>query len=167
LAGALVGACSGLMQGLFDPQRAMLLARIAAGTVLILVGVGILFKWHPLAGVESLGGRLWRRVAPLARAIPAGGLGGSVLLGLLWGWLPCGFVYSMLMFAALRGGAFQSAVLMLCFGLGTAPALFGLGMVSAQGARLGWARGLNTAAGWLLLVFGAMTIVTPWHPAVP
>jgi len=32
---------------------------------------------------------------PLARAIPAQGVAG-VLLGMLWGWLPCGFIYSML-----------------------------------------------------------------------
>ena len=105
----------------------MLIARSLAGLVLIGVGTGVLFKWRPLAGLERLGGRLWRHVAPLARAIPARGLTGAVLLGMLWGWLPCGFVYSMLIFAALKGGALQGAAMMLCFGLGTAPAVLGAG----------------------------------------
>jgi uncharacterized protein len=84
---------------------------------------------------------------------------------MLWGWLPCGFIYSMLIFAALEGGALQSAAMMLFFGLGTAPAVFGAGMLGAQFGRLTLARGLYTAAGWLLLVFGALTIYGPLNPA--
>ena len=53
------------------------------------------------------------------------------------GWLPCGFVYSILMFAALCGGAAPAAALMLCFGLGTVPAVFGAGLLSARLGRVG------------------------------
>jgi len=165
LAGAVVGAFSGLLQGMFDLDRVALIARILAGLVLVSVGIGVLFKWRPLAILERLGGRLWRHVAPLARIIPPQGVAGSLLLGMLWGWLPCGFIYSMLLFAALKGGALQSAAMMLFFGLGTAPAVFGAGMLSAQVGRLSMARGLHTAAGWLLLVFGALTIYGPLNPA--
>lgn len=167
LAGALVGAFGSVMQGFVDPERAMLVARCAAGLVLISVGTGIVFQWRPLAVLERLGGGLWRRIAPLARAIPPGGISGSLLLGLLWGWLPCGFVYSMLIFAALKGGVIQAAALMLFFGLGTVPALLGWGMVSTHAARLGWLRGLHTTAGWLVMVFGAMTILSPLGHARP
>ncbi len=165
LAGAIVGAFSGLMQGMFDVHHVALIARVLAGLVLICVGIGVLFKWRPLAILERLGGRLWRHMAPLARLIPPQGVAGSLLLGMLWGWLPCGFIYSMLIFAALKGGALQSAAMMLFFGLGTAPAVFGAGMLSAQFGRLTLARGMYTAAGWLLLVFGALTIYGPLNPA--
>jgi hypothetical protein len=165
LAGALVGAFSGLMQGMFDLDRAALIARILAGLVLVSVGTGVLFKWRPLAVLEQLGGRLWHHMAPLARLIPRQGAAGSLLLGMLWGWLPCGFVYSMLIFAALKGGALQSAAMMLFFGLGTAPAVFGAGILSAQFGRLSVARGLHTAAGWVLVAFGALTIIGPLNPA--
>jgi len=164
LAGVAVGVFSGAMQGVFNLDKVALIARIMAGVVLIAVGAGVLFKWRPLAGLERLGGRLWRHLAPLARAIPPGGIGGSLLLGMLWGWLPCGFVYSMLVFAALKGGALQAGAMMLCFGLGTAPAVFGAGVLSAQVGRATMARGLNAVAGWLLLAFGALTIVGPLHP---
>jgi len=164
LIGAAVGVFSGAMQGMFNLDRVALIARLMAGAVLIGVGAGVLFKWRPLAGLERLGGRLWRHLAPLARTIPPGGVGGSLLLGMLWGWLPCGFVYSMLAFAALKGGALQAAAMMLCFGLGTAPAVFGAGVLSAQIGRATLARGLNTVAGWLLLVFGALTIAGPLYP---
>ena len=85
----------------------------------------------------------------------------QLLLGMLWGWLPCGFIYSMLIFAALAGSAAQAAAMMLCFGLGTAPAVFGASMLSAQLGRVTVARGLNKVAGWLLLVFGALTLLGP------
>ena len=164
LAGAAVGVFSGAMQSMFDLDRVALIARIMAGGVLIAVGAGVLFKRRPLAGLERLGGRLWRHLAPLARVIPPAGIGGSLLLGMLWGWLPCGFVYSMLVFAALKGGALQAGAMMLFFGLGTAPAVFGAGVLSAQAGRVAMARGLHTVSGWLLLAFGALTIVGPLYP---
>ena len=55
--------------------------------------------------------------------------------------------------------------MMLFFGLGTTPAVFGAGMLSAQFGRFSVARGLHTVAGWLLLAFGALTIVGPLNPA--
>jgi sulfite exporter TauE/SafE len=165
LAGAIVGAFSELMQGMFELNRVALIARILAGLVLVSVGTGVLFKWRPLAILERLGGRLWRHMAPLARLIPPQGVAGSLLLGMLWGWLPCGFIYSMLIFAALKGGALQSAAMMLFFGLGTAPAVFGAGMLGAQFGRFSVVRGLHTVAGWLLLAFGALTIYGPLSPA--
>jgi sulfite exporter TauE/SafE len=84
---------------------------------------------------------------------------------MLWGWLPCGFIYSMLIFAALQGGALHSGAMMLFFGLGTAPAVFGAGMLSARFGRFSLGRGLHTAAGWLLLLFGALTIHGPLNLA--
>lgn len=164
-AGAIVGALSGSVQGVLGGDAVALTARVLAGGVLVAVGVSVLFKWRPLAALERLGGRLWRVLAPLARAIPPNGVGSAVLLGALWGWLPCGFVYSMLIFAALQGGAGSGAALLLLFGLGTAPAVFGAGILSAQIGRWSMARGLHQAAGSLLLAFGVMTMLGPLHHA--
>jgi uncharacterized protein len=161
LAGAIVGACGGQLQAMFDLDRIALAARILAGLVLISVATGILFSWRPLSGLERLGGRLWSHIVPVARKLPTTGLTGSVLLGMLWGWLPCGFVYSMLIFAALAGSAAQAAAMMLCFGLGTAPAVLGASLLSAQLWRVTIARGLHNVAGWLLLAFGALTLLGP------
>jgi sulfite exporter TauE/SafE len=161
LAGAVVGASGSLLQEMFDFDRLAVAARILAGLVLISIAIGVLINWRPLSRLERLGGRLWSRIAPLARRLPPTGLGGSVLLGMLWGWLPCGFVYSMLIFAALAGSARQAAAMMLCFGLGTVPAVFGASILSAQLWRVTVARGLHKVAGWLLLAFGALTALGP------
>lgn len=45
-------------------------------------------------------------------------------LGLLLGWLPCGFVYALALTAAQSGTAVLGALTMFAFGLGTVPALF-------------------------------------------
>jgi sulfite exporter TauE/SafE len=164
LAGAIVGASGGFLSAMFDLERLAVIARIMAGLLLVAVALNTLLRWRPLARLERLGGRLWSRLAPLARKLPSHGLLGSLLLGMLWGWLPCGFVYSMLMFAALSGGAVQGAAMMLCFGLGTAPAVLGAGMLSARLGRVSIAYGLNRAAGWLLLIFGIVTALAPFGP---
>ncbi len=161
VAGALVGGFGGLLQTVFDFDRISLIARFLAGAVLVMAALGVLFKWRPLSRLELLGGRFWSRVAPLARAIPAAGLRGSLLLGMVWGWLPCGLIYSMLLVAALAGGVWQGAATMLCFGLGTVPAVLSAGLLGGQAWRVTMARGLNLAAGLLLMLFGLLTMLGP------
>jgi uncharacterized protein len=161
IAGALVGAFGGVLQAAFDFGRVALIARILAGLILIAAAIGVLFKWRPLGRLELLGGRLWNHIAPLARAVPADGLRGSLLLGMIWGWLPCGLVYSMLLVAALAGSALMGAATMVSFGVGTAPAVLAAGLLSGQVWRVAMARGLNFAAGSLLLVFGLVTMLGP------
>lgn len=161
IAGALVGAFGGVLQAAFDFDRVAIASRVLAGIVLVLAAIGVLFKYRPLSRLELLGGRVWNFVAPVARAIPATGLRGSLLLGMIWGWLPCGLIYSMLLVAALAGGALRGAATMLSFGAGTAPAVLAAGLLGGQAWRVAMARGLNLAAGSLLLVFGLATMLGP------
>lgn len=53
--------------------------------------------------------------------------------GLLWGWLPCGLVYSARFAAAVAGGAMRGSATVIAFGLATMPAMLGL---SYAGSRL-------------------------------
>lgn len=162
LAGALGGSLIGAVPALFEFQPLGLVLRSLAGLVLIGAAIGVLFTWRPLARIEQLGGRLWRHITPLTRSIPADRIAGSFLLGMLWGWLPCGMVYSMVLVAALSGTAAKGAATMLCFGLGTLPAVLSAGLASAQLLRLNAGRRLNTVFGALLLVLGIVTVVAPW-----
>jgi sulfite exporter TauE/SafE len=162
IAGAVVGSFGGVLQAAFDADRVILIARVTAGLVLVVAAIGVLFKRHPFSRLELLGGRLWTRVAPIARAIPTTGLSGSLTLGMLWGWLPCGLVYSMLLVAALGGTALHGAATMFCFGTGTAPAVLAAGVLGGQAWRVTMAKGLNLAAGSLLLVFGLLTMLGPF-----
>jgi len=167
VAGALVGSFGGVLQANFDVDKASLIARSLAGLVLILAAVGVLSRWRPLSRLEHLGARLWKHLAPVARAIPSHGLRSSLLLGMLWGWLPCGLVYSMLLVAALGGGPLMGAATMLCFGLGTAPAVVATGLLGGQVWRTAATRRLNLAAGSMLLIFGLVTMLAPLSGYAP
>ncbi len=162
LAGALAGSLMAMAEALIDVDALARVVRSLAGLVLIGVAIGVLFKWRPLARLEQLGGRLWRHLAPLSRDIPTHRLRGSFLIGMLWGWLPCGMVYSMLLVAALAGSPARGAATMLCFGLGTLPAVLAAGLASAQVLRLGAGRRLHLVVGSLLLVFGLLTLIAPF-----
>lgn len=162
LAGALGGSVIRMVPTLVAFQPLGIALRALAGLVLMGAAMGILFKWRPLARIERFGGWLWRHIAPLSRNLPADRFSGSFLLGMLWGWLPCGMVYSMLLVAALAGTPAKGAATMLCFGLGTLPAILSAGFASVQIIGLSAGRRLNAVVGSLLLVLGIMTAIAPW-----
>jgi len=162
LAGALAGLIAtsggGLIGGWLDLRSIALGARLASGLVLLAIAVTLLTRWRPLGRVERLGGRLWRHLAPLARHLPAEGPGRALLLGGLWGFMPCGFVYTLLLFAALRGSALAAALTLAAFGLGTLPALLGSSLLAARVPFLARRLGSPRLAGWALLGCGVWTL---------
>jgi sulfite exporter TauE/SafE len=161
MAGALVGTLGASLLTAFDIARLANIMRLLAGVVLMAAAIGILSAWRPLAPLERLGGRLWTHIAPLARRVSATSTGGSLALGMLWGFLPCGMVYSMLLVATLAGSTAQGAATMLCFGLGTAPAMLAAGLMSATILRLRAGPRLNAVGGSLLLICGLLTLLAP------
>jgi sulfite exporter TauE/SafE len=159
MAGALAG---GIGQGAYALAR---LPALQAGgywmanLMLAMLGLYLMDAWRGLARLEQGGQLLWRHVAPLLRhVLPRHGAGPGRMLaaGALWGWLPCGMVYSVLATAMLSGSAFDGALVMLAFGLGTLPMLLGLGLLGARlRAQLG-VRGVRLACGALVLGFGLL-----------
>ena len=98
--------------------------KIFAGIFLILLGlyIGQWLMW--LTKVEFIGKRLWKILSPISKKlIPIDTVKKSLLLGMLWGWLPCGLVYSTLTWSLASGNAVNGALIMTFFGLGTLPAL--------------------------------------------
>jgi sulfite exporter TauE/SafE len=162
----IIGAVAGLLGQRFaawvDVPTWSAVARIATGLMLLLIGLQIAFHLRLLAPIERGGARVWARLAPVARRfIPVRGPHHALALGLLWGWLPCGLVYSVVLLAMLAGDPLRSALLMGAFGLGTLPAMTAVTLSSAQ---LGWSapRGpLRRLAGIALVIFGAWTAAMP------
>ena len=98
------------------------------------MGLYLMGVTRVLAFVERAGQGLWRRIQPLTRRfLPVRRAAQAFPLGLLWGWLPCGMVYSALAVALTSGSAWHGAGLMLAFGLGTLPTLL---LASLMAARL-------------------------------
>lgn len=158
LAGAVVGALGGVLMQAMNIKDWTRWLRVAAGVVMILLGLQLMFGWRLLAPVERAGARLWQCLAPLSKRLPDAGWPQALLLGALWGWLPCGLVYSMLLLGVLGGSAAHGASLMLAFGVGTLPAMFSATLLSAQLQRVLTLKGWRVAAGMLMMLFGSWTI---------
>ena len=136
--------------------------RVAAAVLLIVMGLYLAGWWSGLTRIEALGRGLWRYIQPVAnRLLPVSTLPRALLLGGLWGWLPCGLVYSTLLWAASQGNALHSALLMLAFGLGTWPVLLATGLAAERSTALLRKRGVRTAGGLLVIAFGIWTLPGP------
>jgi sulfite exporter TauE/SafE len=118
LAGALCGLFGGLLLGAMDVVGMTQWLRVAAGILLMLLGLQLALGWRLLTPIEKAGAYVWRRIAPLAQHLP-GGVAQPLLMGMLWGWLPCGLVYSMLLLGALGSSASHGALIMVAFGAGS------------------------------------------------
>ena len=118
--------------------------------------------WSGLTRVEAIGRGLWRHIQPFAsRLMPVKSVPRALLLGALWGWLPCGLVYSTLLWAASQGSATESALLMLAFGLGTWPVLLATGLAAERLMALLRKRGVRIAGGVTVILFGLWTLPGP------
>ena len=142
----LVGAAAFLSDTLYPLQTGLY---VLAQVVLIMLGLYLAGLSQAVLWLAKAGGGLWRRVQPLlGRIMPIRNHGQALVAGMLWGWLPCGQVYSVLVSALAAGSSGKGALFLLAFGLGTLPNLL----------LMGWAaeslRGLVRQP-WLRKVAGA------------
>ncbi|WP_406827972.1 sulfite exporter TauE/SafE family protein [Microbulbifer sp. ARAS458-1] len=133
--------------------------RVVAGLMLIAMALYLANWWRGLVWLERGGAVLWRSVQPLSRRLlPVQSTPQALALGALWGWLPCGLVYSALTYALAQGSASQAALAMLAFGLGTAPAVLATGVAAARLRTLVQRPGVRLSMASLVLVFGVWTL---------
>lgn len=160
LAGAIVGLAGAGLFGTLPAAGARVAAQAVAGGFMVALGL-YLGGWRgPLGLVERSGARLWRHVEPLGRRLlPVRHPGQALLLGLLWGWLPCGMVYAALAWTLAAGSAGAGAVLMLAFGAGTLPMMLATGGAAQALGRTVRASWLRRSAGTLVLALGAGSLV--------
>ncbi|HSX88389.1 MAG TPA: sulfite exporter TauE/SafE family protein [Pseudomonas sp.] len=159
-------AAAGLLLGLagwaLNNSPAAMVLRIIAALLLIAMGLYLAGWWSGLTRIEALGRGLWRYIQPLTRRfMPVTNWPRALILGGLWGWLPCGLVYSTLLWASSQGNALDSAALMLAFGLGTLPVLLATGMAAERLSALLRERGVRMAGGILVILFGLWTLPGP------
>ncbi len=156
LAGAL-GASSFFLSHVLPIEKALY---GLANLMLVLLGLYLagLSQW--VTHIEGLGQRVWRTMQPLGkRFLPVKTLPQSFGLGLVWGWLPCGLVYSVLVAAMASASAMQGALLMLCFGLGTLPTLLLMGLSAVrlkQYLQMPW---LRRTCGLVVAGFGLVGLL--------
>lgn len=153
-----LGSVGLLLNGMLPVQLALY---VAANLMLIALGLHLAGMTRFLSRFESLGAALWRVVSPLGkRLMPANTIGRAYRLGLIWGWLPCGLVYSVLATAIFTGDAVAGAAIMLAFGLGTLPNLMLAGLFWRKLRDVTARPHVREAAGALVLLLGVVGLAS-------
>lgn len=136
--------------------------------MVLLIGLRFLLDWRGLDVIEKGGAGLWRRIMPVVVRISQrhdwiGRLG----LGICWGFLPCGLVYTVLVTAASTASAVAGGVTMLAFGAGTLPSMLGLTLAAPALSAFLSDRLVRRIVGFSLIVLAAWMFLTlvAGHPA--
>jgi hypothetical protein len=165
VAGAIVGAIG---QAGFAWRGDVMLRQtlmLGAGVTLVLLAL-FLAGWSPLVRVmEAAGATLWRRLQPCTRRfLPANTIPRALGLGALWGWLPCGMVYAVLLTAASTGDARDGALVMAAFGLGTLPNLLAVAVFAHRLQRYTGISGVRIAGALAVAALGVYALAHAVQP---
>lgn len=153
--GGVLGAVGSTGMLFAEVLPVQLVLYVLANLMLVALGLYLTGLTQVLAPIERAGHVVWRRIQPLtSRFLPARSVGRALPLGLLWGFLPCGLVYSVLTTALVTGSAGRGAGLMLAFGLGTLPNLLLAGMLFKHFRDLTRNTRIRMVAGLLVMGFG-------------
>ena len=127
--------------------------------MLISLGLYLAGWWHGLSYLEKFGSHFWKYLQPIGnRLMPVTKLSQAAVLGMIWGWLPCGLVYSTLTWSATSSHWQESSLIMLSFGLGTLPTLLLTGMFAHRVKVWIQKSTVRNIAALLVIGFGIWTI---------
>ena len=153
----LVGASSFFLQHVLPIQHVLY---SISSLMLIALGLYLAGIWHGVTYLENAGKVIWKTLQPYSkRYIPVQNFRQAFILGGLWGWLPCGLVYSVLIAAIATGNGVSGGLLMLAFGLGTLPTLLTMGMAAVRLKTVLQNIWVRRASGLLVLGFGLLGLL--------
>lgn len=165
MAGYLLAALGHELFAFISPHNGHRLLEIFSSLLIGAIGM-YLAGWFPgLSRLEHLGQPLWRRIEPVGRRLlPVTSLSQAYAFGSIWGWLPCGLVYTTLFWAAAAGSGGEGALLMATFGIGTLPMVLAAGLLSGGGTRYFRQPGTRRAVGVVMMVLAVASIWYQVHP---
>ncbi|MBE9538082.1 MAG: sulfite exporter TauE/SafE family protein [Proteobacteria bacterium] len=155
----ILGGALGFAAGTVEIQAWTMALRYIAGFLLLGMGLYIADWWRGMAQLEHLGAKLWQPVQKFSsRYLPIHHWSQALALGLCWGLMPCGLIYSSLAWAVTSQSGIQSAALMLCFGLGTLPAMLATSFGAGNVQRFLRRKGLKIFIALFLITSGLWTL---------
>jgi sulfite exporter TauE/SafE len=161
IAGALASLLGFSLIGLIGMKAGMSIMQLVAGFFMILLGLYVTGIWNGLTAVERLGQVLWKNLGPLLqKLLPVTNYTQAIKVGAVWGWLPCGLVYSALVLVMASGNPLTGALAMGAFGLGTLPMLSAIGVMS-QRVNFAAKPLVRKIAGAVIVVFGFLLFTSP------
>lgn len=159
IAGAIMGSIGMLLTDLIPIHQAQRILLAIAGFFMVLLGLYLAGWWMLLSRIELAGSFLWKRIEPFGqKLLPVQTPGQALRIGLVWGWVPCGLVYSMLINAVAAGGMLNGAGVMLAFGFGTLPNLMLMGVLAGTMSRFTRSPLTRKIAGAMVITFGFITL---------
>jgi hypothetical protein len=162
LAGALLGLLGSTLLDVLGSGQGHRWLQWFAALIMVLIGLHIA-GWLPkLAQVERIGAPLWRLLEPFGRRLmPVQSIPQALAYGAVWGWLPCGLVYTMLISTATKVGPANGALYMAAFGLGTLPSVMAAGLLTGRLYRYAQNPYLKVVVGLIIIAIGLLTL---WFP---
>jgi sulfite exporter TauE/SafE len=162
LAGLVAGAIgTGVLASVGFDQGHNILRAVG---VAMMIAIGLyLAGWVPqLAVVERMGVPVWKKLEPIGRRLlPVASLPKALAYGIIWGWLPCGLVYFVLVWALTAGNAVQGALTMLAFGIGTLPTLLATGFMASWLTRFARSSTARQVVGLIIIAMAIGSLFLP------
>lgn len=164
-AGGLLAAVSGRLFEYVSPTYGHTMLLWLSTIVLLVIGLH-LSGWFPkLHALERIGQPVWRVLEPYGRKLlPVKSPFHAFFFGAIWGWLPCGLVYSTLIWASSSGSVVTGAILMFLFGVGTLPTTITAGMLTGLIKKLTQMPRLRRGAGVMLIVTALISPIYSLNP---
>ncbi len=163
LAIGLVATGIGMLPATLMPEQAPLVMRLLLGSLLVAMAFYIALPGRFRDRAGELAAPLTRRLTPLfARFLPVKSLDNALGLGLLWGLLPCGLLYSVVAAAVLLADPMATTAMIVAFGIGTVPLLLGTGLAALKFRSAINRRGLRLLAATLVALSGLLVALGPW-----
>lgn len=149
---------------LHQPKTAHLIRQLTS-LLIIATGLYLLFDLTLIRRLERYGLILWKPLARLTQSLlPIQSHSDALLIGLLWGLLPCGLIYTALALAISSANPLIAALIMLSFGIGTLPAMLSISLFSGIILRtLAHSYGKKTL-GLFIIALGSWTLFALRQP---
>ncbi|RKZ44025.1 MAG: sulfite exporter TauE/SafE family protein [Gammaproteobacteria bacterium] len=161
-AGVIAGLISATLVSTLSVENGHLILRAFASLVLIAFGLHLAGLFPKMQVLESIGAVVWRKLQPLTKKFfPVRTLWRAFGFGLIWGWLPCGLVYSALLWASSSGDPVSGGLYMFAFGLGTLPGVMTSGLMSSTLLKLSRVQNLRYGMAALMIIIGLSLFFMP------
>lgn len=160
VAGAMAGIIGHMVSSQFGSNTGYQVMRILAGVILVFLGLHIAGWVSGIKYIEGLGMKFWGKIQPVGRwFLPVDTPLKALIIGCIWGWLPCGLVYSVLLWSAASVDPVTGTLYMFCFGIGTLPGMVTAGILSGSMQRHASRAYIRKTFAIIIIIFG---VISPW-----
>ncbi len=165
IAGALIGLLQLLLNLPFSQGHGHRVLQLLSALIMAGAGLYIAGWFARFAYVEKIGIWFWKKIEPFGRSLmPIKTRFHALLFGMIWGWLPCGLVYSALAVSATAGDSLKSSFTMLAFGLGTLPAVMGVGIMTSILTKLSRMNHFKQLVGLFMIILALLAAIPELNP---